>query len=126
MASSVTEEPFFVLMGESDRNVSGRDTVIATLDHDALYATINGTDTLLVTRFSRLIQAMAEMRAGEAVGEVLHHGDFFITTDAERVRELGMLHDCEDCRAGVDRALASLAEHPGADVVIGQLYWAGK
>lgn len=46
---------------------------------------------------------------------------FTVTTDPTVVKKYGEAHDCATCRAGTDRALAVLREHPNEPLVVGIL-----
>jgi hypothetical protein len=68
------------------------------------------------------LRELSETGAG-GVGEQLHHADWVITSDPAQVEQIGMTHDCAYCRAGTDKALAWLADHPGGEIAAGLLYW---
>ena len=81
--------------------------------HRALVAQVAGWDMVRLSR---------DGAAG--LGEILHHAEWVITADPDQVETLGLAHGCPECRAGTDRALAWLREHPAGEVAVGTLYWA--
>lgn len=105
-------KPDFVLLTDlSDGDTDGGDTVIAFTA-----GVVSAT----------LLRDLAEDMA-ERVGCRLHHADFVLTTDPDIVRRYGVFpqHDgCEECEAGVRRALAALAERPDQPLLVGRLHWA--
>lgn len=62
----------------------------------------------------------------ELMNEGLRMANYWITRDPEVVRQRGLMHDCADCRAGVDRALAAMAANPKVVIAVGQLSWCDK
>ncbi|HEX3388834.1 MAG TPA: hypothetical protein VHT94_07335 [Streptosporangiaceae bacterium] len=103
---------------------SGFDTAIALVP-ERWYVTVNGKRALLAQLAGRELRDLSEDQAA-SIGEVLHHADWILAGNPDDVRRFGMMHDCATCRAGVDQALAYLSEHPGAEVAVGQLYWAAQ
>jgi hypothetical protein len=119
----MAEPTFSVMTDRIDRPVAGVDTTILTMPTQ-FYVTIgDGPPALAVRQFIKAMRDLAEGQAA-ALGEELHHAEFVITADPVVVEARGALHDCEDCRAGVRRALRSLRENPGQEMVVGTLYWA--
>lgn len=100
----------------------GFDSTIITVP-GRWYVSLNGQRTFLTQLAGRDLRQVSERQATN-LGETLHHAEWTVTDDPERVRTLGLMHDCLTCRAGVDQALAYLAETPGSEVAVGQLWWA--
>jgi len=89
------------------------------------FARLNGERVFLALTAGRDLRRVSERLAAD-IGERLHHAEWTVTSDPGQVRTLGLMHDCASCRAGVDQALALLREHPGAELAVGQLWWAGQ
>lgn len=111
-----------VVTGREDRPVSGGDSAIGILP-DWAYAEVAGIRGLNVVALARWAQRSSEEMAAN-IGEVLHHADWFITSDPEAVR-LSQMHDCQECQDSMNRALAYMSMNPGAEMLVGQLFWAG-
>lgn len=121
----VSEPPVYsVRTLVEDQPVAGCDSIIASMP-DGLYVTVEGKKALAVQMLGRWLRMLAE-RSVESIGERLHHAEFVITGDPEVVRTRGLAHDCVECRAGVDKALAALAENPQMEMAVGTLFWAGR
>jgi hypothetical protein len=120
----VTEPEIQIATGRERRPVAGVDTIIAEM-REEFYVEIGGERTLLMRPFARSLRALAEEQA-RSLGEDLHHAEFVITTSPATVQARGALHDCDACRAGVRRALRTLRENPGTELLVGALYWAGR
>lgn len=71
------------------------------------------------------LRRISEQQA-RLIGQVLDHAEWTITADPDLVTTIGLRHGCGFCRAGVDRAIAYLADHPGAEVAAGTLWWAAQ
>lgn len=106
--------------GMSDHEISGFDTTILVMPKQFYVA-----GALAVIQFGRFLRELANQQAAD-LGERLHHADFVITTDPAVVQSRGSMHDCDECRAGVQQALRILRENPKEELIIGQLYWAGR
>jgi hypothetical protein len=89
------------------------------------YLTVGGEQVFLAQVAGRQLRELSE-RFAASIGERLHHAQWTITGDPDEVRTLGLMHDCASCRAGVDQALAILRDHPGAELAVGQLWWARR
>jgi bacillopeptidase F (M6 metalloprotease family) len=87
------------------------------------YATVGGERALLAQVAGKFLRRLSEQQAA-GLGEKLHHAVWTITGDPAEVRTLGLMHNCPTCRAGVDQALVHQNAHPGAEVAVGQLWWA--
>jgi hypothetical protein len=103
---------------------TGFDSAIAQVP-GRWYVTVNGKPAFLAQLAGRDLRKLSEQLAAD-IGEKLHHAEWTITSDPERVSTLAMLHDCASCRAGTDQALAYLRDNPGSEVAAGQLWWAGR
>lgn len=115
---------FVVATGREGRPIAGLDTVIAPAP-DGLYATVEGKRAIVARRLHPLLRNLSEDGAAK-VGEELHHAEWIITTDPDVVQTTAITsHDCVTCRAGADQAAAFMKEHPGAEILVGVLYWAG-
>jgi hypothetical protein len=97
------------------------DAAIARVD-PSWYTDVGGGRALRANLVGRLLRQASEGCA-EGLGEVLHHAEWTITADPAEVRRLGLAHDCDTCRAGVDRAVAWLAGGEGREVAVGQMWW---
>jgi hypothetical protein len=110
-----------------DRPVVGSDSCLMDVPAGLLLSRLDGGQPAVnIGLLGRVIRYLSEAAADE-MGETLHHAEWYITTDAEQVEKLGMLHetqDCARCRSGVDQALARLAD-TGEPLLVGVLYWAG-
>lgn len=104
----------------SERAIIGGDTTILSLPEE--YVLLGALDIVLL---SRMLRTLAEQQAAD-LGDELHHADFVVTTDPDLVAERGIMHDCDECRAGVETALRWLQEEPNGYLVVGQLWWAGE
>lgn len=113
-----------VATGREDRPVAGTDSCIASVP-PGVYVDLGDGPVIDVQRLGRVLRALSEKSATD-LGEELHHAVWVITGDPEVVESKGM-HDpeCGHCRSGVDQALGHLAAHPGAELLVGTLYWAG-
>jgi len=108
----------------SDRGVSGWDTtMLAVPEQFLIQLDDDGPPALAAKQFATFLRRLAESQAAD-LGERLHHAEFTITRDRETVKRLGLMHDCVDCLAGVERALEFLDANPDKDMVVGQLWWA--
>lgn len=86
--------------------------------------TLGGRTTGLdLQRFSMWLHRVADKMASD-IGEILHHAEFIVTTSVTTVEVLGRMHDCDTCREGVRNAVTIMHEHPGTEMIVGQLYWA--
>jgi hypothetical protein len=103
--------------------VTGADTIIATMPQ-AFYVELGDGPTLVMQPFARWLRQLSEAQAS-SLGEQLHHAEFVITTSPSVVQARGSMHDCDECRAGVQAALRSLRDHPDQELLVGALYWAG-
>ncbi len=56
------------------------------------------------------------------LGERLHHADWWLTDNIDLINELSLMHDCQECRDGAERAVA-FVKATGRAVLVGQLYW---
>lgn len=110
------------IIADDSGDTSGYDSVIARVD-DTWYVTIGGERALNIPAVGRFLRGISEASAAGA-GERLHHAEWVLTSDPEQVRTLGLMHDCPECRAGVDQAVAYLRDTPGGEIAVGQLYWA--
>jgi hypothetical protein len=97
------------------------DAAIAAVGPDWYADTPEGR-ALNLRRVGDLLRMASETCARE-LGERLHHADWTITSDPGEVRRLGLTHDCDQCREGVDRAVAWLGAGPGREVAVGQMWW---
>jgi hypothetical protein len=116
---------FRVRTNVEDRPVAGVDSVVAIPPPD-LWVTVNGKRSLHVVRLGRMLRAACDQEA-HTMGEVLHHADWYLTADPAFVEETGMHGNpsCVRCRGDMDQTLAWMAEHPGDELLVGVLYWAG-
>lgn len=62
-----------------------------------------------------------EKGAPEAI--LLQHIDWKITSTPAEVEEFQPAHECEDCRAGNEKARRFLTEHPGKRLALGNLFY---
>ncbi len=102
---------------------SGYDSAIIRAPADWYCTAPDGERDLVLNIVGRDLRARSE-RFAAALGERLHSAEWTITSDLEQVAALGMMHDCADCRDGVNRALEFLRENPAGEVAVGQLWWA--
>jgi hypothetical protein len=116
---------FQVRTSAEDRPVAGADSCIMTVPDGVLLPSPSGEPAVNVRALGRVLRQTSEELAA-SIGEVLHHATWQITKDPQVVEEVGMhgRPDCGRCRAGVDQALAHLANN-GAELLVGVLYWAG-
>lgn len=122
---SASDNPFkLVIRTRAAGEPSGFDSAIVRA-MPGWFAVVNGERAFLAQRAGRDLRYASERLAAN-IGELLHHADWVITSDPDQVRVLGLMHDCASCRAGVDQALALLAEHPDAELAVGQLWWAQR
>ena len=101
---------------------SGFDSAIAAVP-EGCYLVADGKRALNMRAAQVALLRLSDAGAA-GVGERLHHAEWTLTTDPGTVRRLGLMHDCAECRAGVDRAVARLAEFPEGEIAVGQLWWA--
>lgn len=110
--------------GLGNRAVIGADTTIGPVPRE-FWVSINGEPPALAIRqLGASLRRLAEQSAAR-IGERLHHAEFAITKNPATVEARGAMHDCAECRAGVQRALRMLAENPDEDLFVGNLFWAG-
>jgi hypothetical protein len=107
-----------------ERPISGFDTTIFHMDRE-FYATIDGEPALRMQPFMRWLRSIA-LREATRMGEVLHHADFALTTSLATIESWGLMHDCDRCRAAVQDAIRLLQADPDKELIVGQLYWAGR
>jgi len=107
------------IAGLEHMRIVGFDTTIIGLNEDCYLG--EALDARFVLR---LLSQLSERFASE-LEERLHHAEWVITRDPRTVKERGMLHDCDFCRDGVERALEMLEAKPNGDLAIGALYWPG-
>jgi hypothetical protein len=100
------------------------DTCIATMPKQFTADVGDGEHAVLLPQLVRFLRPMFEEFATN-LGEELHHAEFVITTDPSTVQAKGSMHDCDECRAGVRRALRALKQHPDRELIVAALYWAG-
>jgi hypothetical protein len=110
--------------GREHREISGMDTAIAVMP-DEFYVDVEGERTLVIQPFMRMLSKLSEKLARD-IDEELHHAEWLITTDPSVVQAKGSMHDCDECRTGVRKALRSLRVYPNKELLVGALYWAGE
>lgn len=54
---------------------------------------------------------------------VIHESEWLITSDWREVERFQPAHDCAECRAGNERAVALLKEHPDKRLALGNLHY---
>jgi hypothetical protein len=101
--------------------ITGADTAILRAPTE-LYVEIDGEKAINVRWIARFLRLISEKFAAD-INEKLHHAEWILTTNPATVEAHGIVHDCEDCRAGVRAALRQMAEHPEEEIFVGQLYW---
>lgn len=106
------------------RSVIGADTTILSMPPHFI-VDIGQGPTLVADALGKFLRNLAEKQATD-LGEELHHANFVVTKDPATVEALGSMHDCEQCRAGVQEALRRLRDEPETDMIVGQLFWAGE
>lgn len=96
---------------------------------------LNGTDAVIVRFKSPPVISVGWLRAwgydlaetmGVNLGTHLHHADFLLTSDPEKVREWGIMPehtDCHECITGVEAAVFGLEQDPHMTLAVGQCYW---
>lgn len=109
--------------GLTDHEIGGTDTTILALPEGFYVELEKHGRALLVQPLSRFLSSLANKQAAD-LGERLHHAEFVLTNDPSVIESRGSVHDCEECRAGVKRALRFLKEHPEHEMIVGQLFWA--
>lgn len=107
-----------------DRPITGMDTSICSVP-GAAFAEIEGEKTIVMRPFLDWLQRVSRAQAA-AIGEELHHAEWVMTNSPSTVQARGAMHDCDECRAGVRRALQMLREQPDRMLLVGSLYWAGE
>jgi hypothetical protein len=110
------------VMTEAEGDPAGYDSAITSVPA-GWYVTIGGERAFVAQVAGRWLREASEAFAA-SIGEKLHHAEWTITSDPAEVRTLGLMHDCASCRAGVDQALSVLRDNPGAEMAVGQLWWA--
>lgn len=114
-------DPLILQMRFDSSETDEFDSVICTCP-PALFSEMGDLEALdlrLATAFlTRLAQDMAEN-----LGRTCGRADYYITTSPEVIRDKGLMHDCQECRDGVQRALEHLEAHPGTRFIVGQLHW---
>lgn len=118
----MTGEPVFRIVTGARGDPDGGDSMLLPVP-PGWYADL-GHGPALIGPVVRAALAELSERGAAACGERLHHADWVLTTDPAVVERAGMTHDCAECRAGTDRALAFLRANPGREVACGMLYWA--
>ena len=116
--------PIVVSTGREHHPVIGGDSAILKVPLEFYVGVSDSKPGLAAVPFTDFLRQFAEAEA-KAVGEELHHAEFVVTTDPEVVQELGILHDCADCRDSVRAILGFMASNQGRQVVVGHLFWAG-
>jgi hypothetical protein len=105
------------------RGTLGVDSCVMAIP-ELVYRRLDGRPVLVMSLLGRLLRQVSQHFAAE-LGKVLHHADWVITGDPVRVRDIAMHEpNCANCAAGCERGLEYLAEHPGAELLCGRLYWA--
>ena len=102
--------------------MSGGDSAIAILP-DWAYVEVFGEPAVNITALARWARQTSQAMATN-LGEELHHADWVITSDPAVLRAAQM-HDCQECQDSQARALAWMSTHPGGEMLVGQLFWAG-
>lgn len=118
--NSDTSTLIIPMRGQMHKPETGYDTVIAQIPDDLVDAPPKqpgGNPKLSM----HLLQLAVE--SARNLGEGLRLANYWVTRDPEVVKQRGLLHDCPTCRAGVDRAVAEMKEHPGTVMAVGQLSW---
>ena len=87
------------------------------------YATAGGVKGLHVRLAGREMRQIGEMSAAR-LGRRVAHAEWVITADPFTVAEIGLTHDCDECRGGTGAAVAWLAQTPGGKIAAGRLWWA--
>jgi len=105
--------------------VSNAESCIVSVPPGLYVHVAGGPPAVNVAALGKLIREVSEACTA-SVRSVLHHADWVITSDPAVVEERGMHGNpgCVTCRAGVDQALAHLADQR-RELLVGVLYWAG-
>jgi hypothetical protein len=111
----------FKFPAETDAPPSGFDSVIAVMPSEFYVQIDDGEPAFAAVQFARYVRDLSEDQA-RRMGERLHHAEWINTRDPEVVRQRGLMHDCDECRAWVEKALSLIAE--GNELMVGQLWWA--
>lgn len=118
------EDPLVFEMQFHPGPTSGFDSIIAICP-TALFVPLNelGGEEALDMRLAVGFLTKLAQDGAAPVREVCAKAQFTITRKAELIRTRGLMHDCAECRAAVDQALAHNRDHPETRYIIGQLYW---
>jgi hypothetical protein len=112
----------FTFMGDTRQEPAGYDAQIVSVP-DACYFG-DPADRVLIAGVVREVLRRVNDTVLRNMRRQLHHVAWTVTREPEQVSTLGLLHDCPECREGVSRALGFLQDHPGAEVAVGQFFWA--
>lgn len=105
-------------------SVIGSDSTCLAVPPEAYVRVDDGPPALHVQAANRLLRRIAEEQAG-ALGEKLHHAEFWITRDSLFVVDKVLAHDCDTCRAAALRVSEMMEADPELEMLVGVLYWAG-
>lgn len=116
-----------IITERAEREIAGTDTTILLVP-PAAYVDVPGEEhtgekAIHAGLLDLILRRLAEQQAAD-VGEELHHAEFTITRNPATLQSRGLIHDCDECRAGVQAGLRQLREHPDNDIIVGQLFWA--
>lgn len=128
-----TSPPVTIQTMYVDRAITGYDSAITSIPRLAYVrrGTRAAERVLDMNALEPWLERTSEFMAGsmESGGELLHHADWYVTSDPEFVRDKG-LHpdhpDCPSCITAVERALDYLDRGADRAVLVGMLYWAER
>jgi hypothetical protein len=109
---------FQIRTAREGREVVGADTAILEVPPRFMR-----DGALLVNALAEFLRGISEAMATN-IGELLHHAEYVVTNDPTIIEARGSIHDCDECRAGVRRALQLVDENPDRELLIGTLWWA--
>lgn len=106
--------------GDQKRRIGGFDSMIVEVVDEDLTSVNRAMipDTNVLT--PKLVDHSHE--AARRMGERLHHADWTVTDDQDKVMELTLMHDCPTCRDGRENAIRYMRSS-GKAVLVGHLYW---
>lgn len=118
-------EVYQVHTHDGRRKVSGSDACIITIPSN-VFVTLSGDRPAVdLEALGHVLRHVSHDQA-VAMGEILHHADWVITSEPAVIEEWGICQSkCDGCRVAVDKVLLDLIVNP-QQLLVGRLYWAER
>lgn len=104
-----------------DEGPEGHDSAVLAMPEE-MYVGRGSQRALAANAFVAWLRPVLEQMAAN-LGRALHHADVRMSSDPAVVLELASMHDCDFCREQMEKVDAFMAEHPGVELIVAQMWW---